>query len=101
MTKFTRAFVNALTLAITLQTSHAFGLTLYGACGSRYGGWEGLPIHLSSSGDPKTTTHATSGSGGEWAVRLDKPGVYAVAVEDALGLGPILRPCVTVSEKKF
>lgn len=98
MTKVVRVFVNALILTMALQVHYAFGLTLYGACGSRYGGWEGLPIYLSISGDPKTTIHTASGFGGEWAVRVDKPGVYAVAAEDALGFGPILRPCVTVSE---
>ncbi|MGB9586733.1 MAG: hypothetical protein ACPL7O_01000, partial [Armatimonadota bacterium] len=101
MTKVVRVFVNALTLTMALQVHYAFGLTLYGACGSRHGGWEGLPIYLSSSGDPKTMIDATSGSGGEWAVRLDKPGVYAVVVEDALGFGPILRPGVTVSERSL
>jgi hypothetical protein len=76
-------------------------ITLYGACGSRYGGWEGLPVYLSTNGNPKIAVRETSGSRGEWAIRVENPGTYAVAVEDALGFGPIIRPGVEVSEKRF
>jgi hypothetical protein len=59
--------------------------------------WSGLPTYLGRvEGKGAYVTRVVSGPQGQWTVDVERYGSYAVAIEDAYGFGPALRPGVVI-----
>lgn len=63
----------------------------------------GLTTYLGGGFDlgPPIVCARTDDRTGQWAVTLDAPGTYTATVEEADGLGPVLRPGITLREEGF
>lgn len=73
-------------------------IVIFGNNGCPRSNWGDMHTFLVREGNPAGLIAAERSGPAQWAARVAEPGVYAAAVEDAYGFGPVVRTGIIVAE---